>query len=152
MPNSRQHRGRPRLLAEHLFVLDEQGQPTALLGTRCTCCGRIDFPGGLVCPSCGLAGHLSGHVMSGAGRLHALTVARVPSSLGHPAPRAYGYVDLPEDGTRIFAPLSGAPVGAFATGMDVRVVFGEIPATDLPGVWGYSFEPDEGALHGIGTA
>lgn len=147
MSGSGKESGAPVLLAEDLFVRDDQGWPTALRGMRCIRCSKVAFPGGLICSSCGLKGQVEPHVLSGKGRLHAWTVARVPSSLGHPAPRTYGYVDLPEDGTRIFAPLAGASRDAWMAGMRLRVAFGDMRATGLPGVWGYSFEPDEGPGH-----
>ena len=131
-----------RPLREDLFVIDTQGRPVALRGSRCLQCGGVAFPARAICSRCGLDATLVPHRMSTQGVVHASTVARVPSALGHVAPYAYGYVDLPADGTRIFAPLSGAEITSFAPGVQVRVVFGEIAAAAMSGMQGYSFTPD----------
>jgi len=137
-----------RPLRDDLFVADEDGAAIALRGSRCLGCGRVAFPARKVCSHCGLDAPLVPHRLSPQGVVHASTVARVTSALGHAAPYAYGYVDLPADGTRIFAPFSGAPVGSFVPGLRVRLVFGEIAAAAMPGILGYSFEPDAQAAHG----
>lgn len=132
------------LLRDDMFSTDERGIPKALQGTRCTDCGRVFFPSRLICSHCGLTdAQLVPHRMSMQGVIHASTVVRVPSSLGHAAPYAYGYVDLPMDGTRIFSPFSGAALTAFTPGTKVRLVLGEISASAMRGVLGYSFAPDE---------
>ncbi len=136
-------------LREDLFSVDERGIPVALQGTRCLDCARVFFPPRAICTHCGPPeGRLATHRLSAQGVIHASTVVRVPSSLGHAAPYAYGYVDLPQDSTRIFAPLSGAPLTAFAPGTRVRLSLGVIAASALPGVLGYSFAPEECTGHG----
>lgn len=137
-----------RPLRDDLFIADDDGVAIALRGSRCLGCGRIAFPARKVCSHCGLDVPLKPHRLSTQGVVHASTVARVPSALGHAAPYAYGYVDLPADGTRIFAPFSGAPVESFVPGLKVRLTFGEIAAAAMPGVLGYSFEPDAQVTHG----
>lgn len=130
-----------RALREDLFITDESGSPVALQGTRCLDCTRVFFPSRVICSHCGSAARMVQHRLSALGVVHASTVVRVPSALGHVAPYAYGYVDLPEDGTRIFAPFSGAALTAFAPGVKVRLTFGEIPASSMQGMLGYSFVP-----------
>lgn len=134
--------GELRPLRDDLFALNDQGMPVALNGTRCVRCREVTFPARAICNRCGLEGQLAPHRLSTRGIVHASTVVRVPSSLGHKPPYAYGYVDLPGDGTRIFAPFSGADVNAFPPGRRVRLAVGEIPAASMAGILGYSFVPD----------
>lgn len=136
-----------RPLREDIFITDEQGLPVALRATRCLDCARVFFPPRVICSHCSMSGRMQSHRLCTQGVIHASTVARVPSALGHTAPYAYGYVDLVEDGTRIFAPLSGAPLTTFRPGLKVRLILGEIPASSMQGVMGYSFAPDEQASH-----
>ena len=140
--------GALRPLRDDMFFADEHGAPVALLGKRCLDCERVFFPPRAICSHCALDGRLVPHRMSSQGVIHASTVARVPSAMGHAAPYAYGYVDLPTDGVRIFAPFSGAPVESFVPGLKVRLALGEIPAESLQGVLGYSFVRDIEATHG----
>lgn len=137
-----------RRLREDMFSPDANGVPLALCGTRCLSCGRVFFPARAICSQCGTDGQLTKHVLDSHGIIHASTVVRVQSALGHTPPYAYGYVDLPKEGLRIFAPFSGAPVEAFAPGLKVRLAIGEVPATSLKGVLGYSFVPYQEAAHG----
>jgi len=131
-----------RPLRDDLFIVGADGAPVALRGTRCTDCGRVAFPARALCSHCAPHGQLVPHRLSAHGVVHASTVARVPSAMGHAPPYAYGYVDLPDDATRIFAPFSGAEAAWFQPGARVRVAFGEIPAAAMRGVLGYWFVPD----------
>lgn len=126
-------------LREGMFVLGDRGDPVALSGSRCRRCGHVDFPERVVCPACGPGAAVDRYPLSTDGVVHASTVVHVASLVGHRPPYAYGYVDLPADDTRIFAPFSGANPERFAPGVAVRVAFGEIPASGMAGVLGYSF-------------
>ncbi|UCE30512.1 MAG: OB-fold domain-containing protein [Burkholderiales bacterium] len=128
-----------RPLREGMFSFDDAGRPVALCGSRCENCGGVAFPARTVCDRCGPRGRLSSHRLSTHGRVYASTVIHVSSALGHAPPYAYGYVDLPEDGTRIFAPFVGADLHAFQPGVKVTLAFDEIPATALPDTLGYAF-------------
>lgn len=80
--------------------------------------------------------------MSTQGFLYTWTVVHVPSALGHQPPYAYGYVDLPADGTRIFAPLETGTDTAWEPGLPVSLTFAEVAASEMPGVLGYAFRPE----------
>jgi uncharacterized OB-fold protein len=128
-----------RPLREGMFHFDENGVPSALIGGRCTVCGQVSFPARKACGSCGPDAPIEEYLLSGKGRVYAATIVHVPSALGHKPPYAYGYVDLPADKTRIFAPLIGEDDTGWEPGQAVELVFCEIPAEKMQGVLGYAF-------------
>jgi len=95
-----------------------------------------------MCGTCPPGTKIRPHRLSEHGTIYTCTVVHVRSALGHRPPYAYGYVDLPADGTRIFAPLDGDPDTPWAPGMAVSLVFGEVVASAMPGVLGYAFRQD----------
>ena len=64
--------------------------------------------------------------------VHASTVVYVSSAVGHAAPYAYGYVDIPETTLRIFAKFGGDDPQAFQVGQAVVLHFELIHAKDMP--------------------
>ncbi|MCZ4291664.1 Zn-ribbon domain-containing OB-fold protein [Hoeflea alexandrii] len=126
-----------------LFEFDTEGRPIALVGGRCPSCGQITFPKRAACGKCPLDAGPDRHVLSTKGEIYSATVVHVPSGLGHAAPYAYGYVDLPADDARIFAPLFGLEGQAWRPGQKVKLVFAKIDAKALPDLLGYGFAPEE---------
>lgn len=108
---------RADLFAEN--VGDDRG--SALRGGRCKRCDRRFFPRRADCPACPDGGAMVDHVLDRRGVVYASTVARVGSSLGHRPPYAYGYVDIPADGVRVLAPLSGDAPESFRPGRKVEL-------------------------------
>lgn len=103
-----------------------------LLGSSCSCCGQRFFPQRPICPHCFADGTMHEVALARRGVVYASTVVRVPSSLGHRPPYAYGYVDLPEDHLRLIARFTGAPPESFAPGTAVELAF-EAVARDEAG-------------------
>lgn len=126
-----------------MFRLDANGEPAGLVAGRCSGCGRVTFPARAGCPHCPPGTPVEDHLLSGDGVVYAATTIRLPSALGHPAPYSYGYVDLPAEDTRIFAPLVGEKGQTVSVGDAVRLVFFEIPAKAIPGTLGYGFAAQE---------
>lgn len=122
-----------------LFRFDEAGEPVDLVGGRCAGCGRITVPARAGCPDCPPGTEIADHVLSRRGVIYAATRIHLPSALGHPPPYAYGYVELPDDGARVFAPLVGAPDHEWTVGEPVELVFIENPATAMKGTLAYGF-------------
>lgn len=117
---------------------DESGAPVLLM-SRCTECGRTDFPPLKFCPEC-LSPRLERVRMGRTGTLYTFTRVHVK----HPtfgAPYYVGYVDFPE-GLRAFGQLR-ADAGALHIGIKV-VVSACSYAADPEALDSYCFEPAEG--------
>lgn len=92
-----------------------------MLATRCTGCGRRYFPQRVLCADCGSLAGVEEMALPRLGRVHASTVIRVRSALGHEPPYAYGYVEL--DGLLVFSRFSGAAPESFQPGDAVELAF-----------------------------
>lgn len=94
-----------------------------LIGSSCPGCGRIFFPQRAICPDCFVEGAMVESPLSRRGVVYASTVVRVPSSLGHEPPYAYGYVDLEEGGVRVMSRFTGSEPERFVPGSAVELGF-----------------------------
>lgn len=75
-----------------------------LLGSKCDQCGRVYFPSRRNCPRC-LDDRLIKHIpLSDHGTLQTFVVASMAPP-GYSVPHVQGYIDLSEDGPRIFSLL-----------------------------------------------
>jgi uncharacterized OB-fold protein len=130
-----------RPVREGLFVF-EDGHPAALSGGRCERCGKVSFPARRLCGACPPGTEIRPYRLSPNGIVYTWTVVHVRSALGHQPPYAYGYVDLPDDGTRIFAPLAGGAETVWRCGLPVSLTFAEVQADAMHGILGYAFMPE----------
>jgi len=73
-----------------------------LLGSRCDQCGQVFFPARKNCPQCLREDFLKPTSLSDTGTLQAFAVANVAPP-GFSVPHAQGYVDLGDNGPRIFS-------------------------------------------------
>lgn len=120
-----------------------------LQGTRCERCSRTFFPSRRNCPRCMEERTVKSVTLSNTGTLHSFVVASVAPP-GYEVPHIQGYVDLDEDGPRIFSLLADAGDGSLLmTGlrMELKIIK---RGTDPEGraIIGYRFRPvqqDEGA-------
>ena len=126
-----------------MFRHGENGEPVGLVAGRCAGCGRVTFPARAACAHCPPGTPVEGHLLSTRGVIYAATTIHLPSALGHPAPYSYGYVELPEDDTRIFAPLLGPMGRPLRVGEAVQLVFFEIQARAIEGTLGYGFAVED---------
>lgn len=94
-----------------------------LLGSSCQRCGRTFFPQRAICPDCFTDGAMAERHLSRRGVVYASTVVRVPSSLGHKPPYAYGYVDLADEGVRVISRFIGSAPERFIPGKAVELAF-----------------------------
>lgn len=106
-------------LFEYPIPKDEE---PALLANRCTYCGKAFFPKRCICPTCFEQGDLEEIKLSRRGIVYACTVIHRDSPIGITGPYAYGYVDIPANGVRVFALLTGADPASFAPGQEVELV------------------------------
>jgi uncharacterized OB-fold protein len=90
-----------------------------LVTTRCTGCGRIDWPPRAFCPAC-TSDAFEWEELSREGRIHGFSVQETGVPAGFPRPLVFAIVEV--SGLRVFAPLTsvGDP-GRLATGARVRL-------------------------------
>lgn len=98
-----------------------EGAKAALVGNKCTKCGRTFFPKRELCPDCFDEGELVDKPIDSQGVIYSSTVVSVPNPAGIKPPYAYGYVDLPADTLRIHALLEGTDPRAIAPGTKVEL-------------------------------
>jgi len=94
----------------------------ALLGGQCSRCNRRFFPRPIYCPQC--LGPVEGHPIGSRGRIHVFTVVRIKPPFGLPQPYAVGYIDMEENGLRIFSLLDPLKVDELAVGQEVVLSVG----------------------------
>ena len=111
-------------------VYTGEGAATRLIGSRCPASGRTCFPRLDRCPDDGAPAE--DIALSADGILYSATVVRMKPPFGLPAPYAVGYVDLPENGLRLFALLDPARIGDYRIGMTLVLTSGPL-GTDLDG-------------------
>lgn len=92
-----------------------------LIGGKCRSCGRTFFPKRRFCSSCQAEGTIEEVPLSTQGVLYSFCVIHTPPE-GFEAPYALGYVDLPEEDLRIFAPLAADDLGQLKIGMEMELV------------------------------
>ncbi|MFC1896178.1 Zn-ribbon domain-containing OB-fold protein [Thermodesulfobacteriota bacterium] len=119
-----------------LFVQDDDG--AALVGNKCTSCGRIFFPKAHLCLACGEE-DTDDMTLSRKGRLYSYTVAHMPTPYLQP-PYAVGYVVLPEK-VRVFAPLKMREEKPFEVGMEMELVVEKLWDDGDKEIIGYKFTP-----------
>jgi uncharacterized OB-fold protein len=119
-----------------------EGAKPALLGCRCTKCGRIFFPKRDICPDCFEDGKMETKKLDSKAVIYSSTIVRVPSPAGIKPPYAYGYVDIPADKIRFHTMFEGADLAVLAPGTKVELVIGPF-AVNRQGqnVIGYKFKP-----------
>ena len=108
------------LVREGLFT---DGNPPALLGSRCTVCGRTHFPRADTCPYCA-SPDPEPVELSPRGTLWAWTaVTAPPPGYRGKVPFGFGVVELPE-GVRVITRLTESDPAALSEGqtMELRVV------------------------------
>ena len=113
-----EHESRP--LREGLF----EGDPPALLASRCRQCGRCHFPPRLACPDCHGA-DVDRQRLPTSGRVRTFTVVRNGPSL-FPQPYALAYVQLDGTNLQVFAQLAGTDCSNLSVGMPVTLRIGPI--------------------------
>jgi hypothetical protein len=90
-----------------------------LTTTRCSRCGRLDWPPRGFCPAC-TSDAFEWAELPREGRVHAYTVQETGVPAGFPRPLVFALVDV--GGLRVFAPLTGVTDPArLALGVPVRL-------------------------------
>lgn len=124
---------------ERLF----DSERSVLLGSSCNHCGKNFFPQRAVCPDCFAAGVMVERALSRKGVVYASTVVRVPSSLGHPPPYAYGYVDLSDDKLRLISRFTGSQPELFIPGAVVELTLETVPNSQIGAMLAWAFRLEQ---------
>jgi len=123
----------------------ERGRRYRLEAVRCKKCGKVFFPGRLVCDKCG-AREFDTFRLKDEGTVHSFTVIRVaPPAHKYEVPYAVAIVDL-EHGARITAQMADCDPTKVEIGQKVRVVFRKIKQDGEKGIkhYGYKCVPAAG--------
>ena len=109
---------------------------------KCKKCGKIVFPGRLVCPQCG-AREFETIILPDTGKVVTYTVIRTaPSQFTDIAPYALAIAEL-TNGVKLTAQLVDCDVDNIKVGMEVRIEFRRVQTDDHSGIlsYGYKFVP-----------
>jgi len=107
---------------EGLFEVEENGKGR-LLANRCNRCGITFFPKRDFCIQCFKDDTIKDVRLSRKGKLHTFSVV-YRNTPDFSTPYIIGYVDLKEDGVRIFAPLTDCDPENLHIGMDMELTIG----------------------------
>ena len=107
-------------VAEGIFSLPpyDEARPV-LLGGYCSECKKYYFPRPKYCRTC--LGNTEEVELGREGVIYSFTAIRVKPPMGLPGPYAVGYIDLKENGLRIFCLLDPKAVDALQIGMPVTL-------------------------------
>lgn len=121
-------------LRSGLFRIGPNGP--ALLGSRCSNCGHVEFPAGSICVSCGKQEPREIE-LGPEGKLFCEATLHMPTpqfSVGH----VVGYVALSQ-GPRVFSPLRPVEGVPFRVGMGLRLEIAPLWRDGDKEVLGYRF-------------
>lgn len=112
---------------------------------KCKKCGKITFPGRLICPDCG---HTEHELMklTGKGKLETFTIIRTaPSGFTDLAPYAIGLVEL-DEGVKVLGQLTDCDPESLKTGDRLTSKFRRMNEEGKTGMimYSYKFVPDQG--------
>lgn len=108
---------------EGLFILNRDGTGY-LIANRCQRCGITFFPLRQHCVECYKNDELREVKLTTQGTLHTFTIIHRATS-DFETPYVVGYIDLDEDGVRIFAPITDCVPEDLKIGMKMELVFGK---------------------------
>lgn len=112
-------------MATGVFTLPPYVQnPPQLLGGFCPACHRYYFPRPKYCPCC--LGSVEEISIGSEGSIYSFTVVRTKPPLGLPQPYSVGYVDMAENGLRIFCLLDPSVINQLRLGSLVMLAVGSL--------------------------
>jgi len=118
-----------------------------LIGSKCTCCGKVFFPKRSICPVCRRSsiGKMSEHKLSKEGRIYSYSVIyEAPAENSILRPYAVAMVET-DDGVKITGQLVDADLTSLEIGMPVRAVLRKISEDGPDGIvhYGFKFAPKQ---------
>lgn len=105
-----------------LFTIPEsEADKPRLIGSKCSTCGKIDFPKRNICVHC-FGDNVENALLSRKGKIYGFTIVRREKLAphGHEVPYAFGFVDLPEK-VRVLTKIDAEDLEALRTGMDCEL-------------------------------
>jgi uncharacterized OB-fold protein len=114
-----------------------------MIGSYCENCNKTYFPIKRVCPSCMTIDKMKQRPLSKLGKLYSFTVGEVGPT-GFKTPYAFGWVDLPRDGIRLFSLLTDCEPfeKKLRVDMDVEMVIDVIKESEEGELlYGFKFRP-----------
>ena len=108
---------------EGLFVMKQDGTGY-LIANRCQRCRMTFFPKRQFCIECYKSDELKEIRLSTQGILHTFTVVH-RATPDFKTPYMVGYIDLEENGVRVFAPITDCRPEDLNVGMRMELVFGK---------------------------
>jgi uncharacterized protein len=108
---------------EGLFVMKQDGTGY-LIANKCQRCGMTFFPKRQFCIECYKNDELKEIRLSAQGILHTFTVVH-RATPDFKTPYMVGYIDLEENGVRVFAPITDCRPEDLKIGMRMELVFGK---------------------------
>ena len=112
-------------MEEGLFTMPSaENGPPSLLGGKCPSCHRTYFPKPGFCRVCLEPTTIED--LGSKGTIYSFTVVRTKPPFGLPKPYAVGYVDLEDNGLRIFTLLDPETVEDLHIGQKVRLAVGPL--------------------------
>jgi uncharacterized OB-fold protein len=112
---------------------------------KCSNCGKVTFPGRLICPECKQSEHET-IPLSGKGKLETFTIIRTaPSGFTDFAPYAVGIIEL-EEGVKILGQITDCDPEELNTGDTLTSKFRRMNEEGKTGMimYAYKFVPDQG--------
>lgn len=112
---------------------------------KCSKCGKISFPGRIICSECGSREFVK-HNLSGKGKLVTFTIIRTaPSGFGDLVPYAVGIIEL-QDGIKILAQITDCDPETLKIGDSLIAKFRRMNEDGKTGMiyYAYKFVPDVG--------
>jgi uncharacterized protein len=117
-------------------------EPPALIGEKCSDCGKLNFPPTPICTAC-LSGNVRELAFGEKGSLYSHTIVRVPMP-GFDPPYAIGYVDI-EGGVRLFTRILDWQDCRLESGVGMELVV-TTSKLDSEGnsIFGFAYRPIKG--------
>lgn len=119
---------------------DEDRLSSQVTASRCRKCGRAFFPPRVICPDCFADDTLEAILLARRGVIYSLSIVRVPPPSGRAVPYAVGYVDLPEQGLRVFTRFANCNLEELELGTEVEMI-ADVEKSMGGDVPGYVFRP-----------
>lgn len=112
---------------------------------KCTKCGKITFPGRMICPECNHSENETIN-LSGKGKLETFTIIRTaPSGFTDFAPYGIGLVEL-DEGVKVLGQITDCDPGELKTGDRLSTKFRRMNEEGKTGMimYSYKFVPEQG--------
>ncbi len=106
----------PLLNTSIIALADDNFQ---IKGGQCVHCGQLHYPYSEFCMSCGSA--VAERAFATAGKVYSFTTVQMKAPYGLPEPYTVGYIELKENGLRVFGLFSPDTARQVKIGVDVEV-------------------------------